>query len=596
MLLLLPAFVVFAPGLHYPFLGVDDLHHVVQNPALRDLSWRGIRFLFLEDTRDLRYLPLTYLSLAIDMRLWGDNPFGFHLTNLLLHMANTLLVFELVRRLFEDRLAAAVAALLFSIHPVQVESVAWVISRRNVLFLFFFLLSVWTYLGVARSSAGVPSAAPWRVRGALLASVVLYALACLSRVAAITLPAVLVLIDLVLDPARRPALGAFLRRSLPNKLAYLPVLAACFALSWKPDAPNPFARAYAFTPFEWAAIVGHNLFFYVTKVVVPTDLGWFYALPEPGALPAHFTAFTLGAVALAILVVWAFFRGAKGITFGLGWYLVTILPLAIVLFFFRDLPLLAADRYAYQSIIGLFVLAGLAASRLWENTRYRVPLGVLGATLVLSLMVAASEHRSAWRSTIALYEKLLEGHPTDEFQYRLALEYAAAGRQADAFAALEAAEAAPHRIFFMDFLYYRLRIAGLYVAKGDPAGAAAQVSAGLRAVPNAYEPDARADRLGFEVLADLYRRAGDGPAAHDARTRAEPLEDAPDQYFLRMWTHASPGQARAWLERQVTERPRDGRAWHRLAQQAALAGDASRATAARARARALGHPPGGRGP
>jgi len=171
---------LYWPALDYPFVSLDDHYGVVDNPGLRDLSWQGLRFLFFEDRHDFRYFPLAWLSLALDLHLFGLDPRYFHLTNVLLHLANTALVFWLVQALARDARVAFVTALLFGIHPLQVESVAWVSSRKNVLFLLFFLLSTLAYVAWARDRERRPG----RARAALGASVLLFLLSATAKTTA----------------------------------------------------------------------------------------------------------------------------------------------------------------------------------------------------------------------------------------------------------------------------------------------------------------------------------------------------------------------------------------------------------------------------
>jgi tetratricopeptide (TPR) repeat protein len=570
VLLLLPAVAVFAPGLGYPFVAIDDLHYVVHNPAIKDLSWDGLRFLFAEDTRDLRYFPLSYLSFAIDYRLFGLDAFFFHLTNLLLHLANTLLVAIVIGRVFRDAALGFWTALLFSIHPLQVESVAWVMSRKNVLFLLFFLLATVTYLAARdRTAAGRSGALPL-----MALSAASYLAACLAKTAALPLPVALLVIDLAreTDAVRRPL--DFLRRSLPSKLPYLVPAAIALVLSLGYDAPNPFRTDFGFDALEWLFIVGHNLVFYLEKTVWPLGLAPFYPLPEPGALPPRFAAFALLAAATIALTAWSAWRGWSVVFFALAWYLVTIAPNAVYPLFFSDLPILAADRYFYQSAIGILALPAAAGIGLWRaRPRWRVALAAAVAGVLCALVVVASAHRAHWRSTRALYVRILEEHPNDEFYYRLALLEAASGRKDEAFRALDAAESAPRRIFFMDFLYYRLQLARLLLEKGGAARAADEVQAAIDATPNAYEPFDAHTRLAWLYVADLRERAGDAAGRARALAAAGTARDDPEHGFVRAFAIALPEEAARFLSEQLTRDPEDAAAWHAYGIVAATTGD-----------------------
>ncbi len=586
LLLLAPAVAVFAPGLEYPFLALDDLHHVVHNPAIRDLSWDGIGHLFFGDVRDLRYFPVSYLSFAIDYRLFGLDASAFHITNLLLHLANTLLVAWLVGRIFGDTALGYLTALLFSIHPLQVESVVWVMSRKNVLFLLFFLLAAAAYLGGRRTS-GRPLAV-----GLLALSGSLYLLACLTKAAALPLPLALLLVDLARDEAQREPWD-FLRVHLPSKLAYVPpgLLAVWAFVAY--DAPNPFRTDFGFDLGEWVLITGHNFFYYVVKTAWPTGLAAFHPLPAAGALPGTFALYALGALALLGVTGLAIARGWRVSGFGLAWYLVTLAPNALYAAFFSDLPILVADRYFYQSAIGLLLLPSAAVLALWRGRPGWRPLAVvLAGAGVLSLAAAAAEHRRDWRSNVAIYRGILDEHPNDEFFYRLALAHHEAGRREEAFRALDAAATAPSKIFYLDFLYYRLALARVLLDKGDPGAAAEQVEAALAATPNAYEPfDARTP-LAYAWLADLRERAGDRAGAARARSAAAAAAVDPQHGFEETWLRTLPDEADRFLRRRTRADPADGAAWFGLGIRAELAGRDALARSHYARAAARGYPPG----
>jgi tetratricopeptide (TPR) repeat protein len=588
VLLLVPAILVFGPGLKYPFLDLDDAQGIVQHAAIRDLSWRGIRFLFLEDKLDLRYFPVTYLSLAIDYRLFGLDPFYFHLTNLILHLANTLMVGALVYALCRDELTAAITALVFSIHPLQIESVTWAISRKNVLFLFFFLASALVYLASVRRLPGKRGAAT----AGFVASALLYLLGCWTKTAAITLPAALVVIDYARDPdARRDPLG-FLRRSLPTKLVYVPMLVLVFVVAKRYQSTNPFQTHYGFSAFEWILVLGYNLFFYVAKTIAPFRLGVFYALPQPGALPLRFAVFAGLALLLLLVTMWAWWRDRRVVFVGLAWYLVTIAPLALLLVVYSDFPLLVADRYYYQSAPGLLLLPALGFTRLWRHRIAPRPvLAGAGALAVAALCVAAAEHRTAFRSDLTLYEELCAHDPTDEFAYRLALEYGKADRKEDAFRALDLAERSPSQMFFMKYFTNRLRISALYRERGSFGKAADQLEAGIEITPNHFEPRDARTPLAYMVLADLRERAGDWGGAARARAKAALAKPDRERFFEISWMTASPFEAKRFLEERIATDPNDAMNWYYFGLLAQLMGDERTAMERLDRAKQLGYRP-----
>ena len=195
----------FLPTLANGFLAWDDATNFLKNPHFRGLGWQQLRWMFTTFLLG-PYQPLSWVTLGLDYLIWGMNPFGYHLTNLILHAANALVFYYLARRLLSMTLAAAheefslqfgasLAALFFALHPLRVESVAWVTERRDVLSGLFFLLTLWCYVNMAQA-ATASGYKKW-----LSATLALYVLSLLSKATALTLPVVLLVLDVY--PLRR---------------------------------------------------------------------------------------------------------------------------------------------------------------------------------------------------------------------------------------------------------------------------------------------------------------------------------------------------------------------------------------------------------
>ena len=205
------AFLVFSPALLNGFVDWDDHINLTENPGYRGLGWTHIRWMFTTTLMG-HYIPVTWLSFGLDYTLWGMNPFGYHLTNNLIHAANTALFYLIALRLLgkastpdgrHARAAGAMAALFFGLHPLRAESVAWVTERRDV---------------CPACSSCSPSCCTWlrpcrrRARRRLLVgSVAVYALALMSKSIVMTLPVVLLLLD-VYPLGRLPLRGGRWRR------------------------------------------------------------------------------------------------------------------------------------------------------------------------------------------------------------------------------------------------------------------------------------------------------------------------------------------------------------------------------------------------
>ena len=256
------------------------------------------------------WMPLTWLSLALDWCIWGMNPFGYHLTSVLLHGLAAALFYLVARRLSRRRLpgrgewaltiGAALAALLFALHPLRVESVAWITERRDVLAGVFFLAAILAYLG-----RWTPDGAPHpHERLRYLASLALFAGALASKSMTVTLPAVLLVLDVY--PLRRLGagaggwLGGAARRVWLEKVPFvlLGTVAAAVAI-WIGSAVGNLAPMGRIGILERLAISAYSLVFYLWKTVVPLGLSPMYELPNP-IEPWHWT-FVGSALAIAVI-------------------------------------------------------------------------------------------------------------------------------------------------------------------------------------------------------------------------------------------------------------------------------------------------------
>lgn len=409
---------VFLPALRGDFLNWDDSINLVANPHYRGLGWLQIKWM-LTTTLMGHYIPVTWLSFGLNYALGGMNPWGYHAVNLLLHAANATLVYLIARRLLAAAgggsqtghatgpvlLGGAFAALVFGVHPLRVESVAWITERRDVLCGLFFLLAVLAYLkGIERGGGPRPA---WQAL-----SLAAFVAALLSKAAAMPLPAVLLLLDLY--PLRRR--GAGWRRLAIEKLPYA-ALAAATAVVALIVLPRG-AAVTSYDSYGVAARIGmvaYSLLFYPIKFVLPIRLSPMYELPARVDLTSWpFLPALLGVVVVtAALVRWRTRAPA-----GLGVWTYSILMVLPVSGVVHAGSQLVNDRYSYLSGIGFAVLAG--AGVLWVlrlRERGRVSMATVsvlaaGAALsVLTLGLAAWGQAQVWRDSETLWRWAVDIDP-----------------------------------------------------------------------------------------------------------------------------------------------------------------------------------------
>ena len=391
LMLLLTALclVVFSQGLQHGFTNLDDNLYVSANPELeRGLSSSGLRWAFTTRHGNL-WMPVTWVSFLADRQFFGPAPTGFHGTNIFLHLANTLLLYIIMRRLTGTIWRAGLIAALFAVHPLHVESVAWVAERKDVLSGFFFLLAIRFYLGYGPRLTVVR----------YLAALFCFALALMSKPMAVTLPVVLLLIDFWDPETRRP-----LKRLLLEKIPFLVLAAALAVVTYQIVQTRDMGAPVPIPLLDrlGQAFVYYGL--YLGKMFWPANLSVFYP-PEGLQYPAW--KILPWMVLLITLTVAAWWRRDRWrpVWIGFLWFLVMLLPVLDVV---QGGMQLMSDRYFYLPSIGLFVaVAWLAAHASEWRPFLRRAVPVLAIAAVLVLTVAAHRQTRVWQSSQTLFTHAL---------------------------------------------------------------------------------------------------------------------------------------------------------------------------------------------
>ncbi|HNW44132.1 MAG TPA: tetratricopeptide repeat protein [Elusimicrobiales bacterium] len=432
-------FAVFLPALNNGFLNWDDLQNLTENPHYRGLGPEQLKWMFTTSYLG-PYQPLSWMTLGLDYLAWGMDPFGYHLTNVLLHSLNALLCYLLCVKLFTPaggtetadlRLSAGFAALFFALHPLRVESVAWVTERRDVLCGTFYLLALLSYLST-RPAEGEPS--PWRRRLLPLAA---FFLALLSKGMAVSLPLVLVLLDIY--PLKRLPGGParwFSRETREIWLEKIPffALAAVFgALGYAFQAQaNALSSYQAFGFSQRAAQVLFAVVFYIRKTLLPLELSPFYKLPDGFGLLNWQSLLAGCAVAAITAAAIALRRSRPAVPAVWSFYLAALSPVAG---FVKLGVQSAADRYTYIPCLGFAVLAGAGLRACWRAAggRRRNSCALLACLILSGLAALTWRQQGIWRDSETLWRHTLALDPELDFpNYNLALALDAQGRTGEA--------------------------------------------------------------------------------------------------------------------------------------------------------------------
>lgn len=434
-------FLVYLPALRNDFVELDDAAYILDNPYIRSFNQELFRWAFFRFYA-ANWHPLTWLSHALDYALWGLNPLGHHLTNILLHAVNTLFVVVLASKLLEiarkrpspktsasfltDRtvlVAAGVTGLLFGLHPVHVESVAWVAERKDLLCALFFLASIIMY---ATHAAGISEAheleRKGEARGILchkiranrlyLASLGLFILALLSKPMAVTLPAVLLLLDWF--PLERIRDARTFRITLLEKLPFISLSLASSVFTVLAQKSGEAMVSTQLVPWPVRSLMAvRSLLGYLAAMIIPYDLAPYY--PYPGLREISlFRAEYLIPALLAIVITATFIILAKRQKMWFAawcYYTITLLP---VLGIVQVGGQAMADRYTYLPSLGPFLLAGLGASRVSVQTdtagnpRLVKTIGFSAAALFfLLLSILTVRQIGIWKNSMAAFDAIL---------------------------------------------------------------------------------------------------------------------------------------------------------------------------------------------
>ncbi len=408
----LAAAIFFAGSLHGGFV-YDDRVLVTNQPYIRDLSALGLHEIFTHQDYNRyspHYLPIRLLSYAVDYRLWGLNPFGFHLTNLLLHILNTILVSLLAMQIAGTAgkgngalkpLAGGIAGMLFGIHPLQVETVAWVSGRKDLLSTFFVLCAALLYLRSYMRPASKKT--DW----GMLCSLALFVLGMLSMATAAAFPLVLLAFEIFLAPgAGRGRIRLRIERLAPFFLIDAVIACMDMKLSFKSDLVSTWIGGSAFTHY---ITVATTPLLYVGKVFRPSQLCVEYSIHAQKVL---WNPLVLGAVLFwVLLAVWFISRGRKSPVYATfaAWAVLSLAPVMNLL----PTGKLIADRYFYMPSFGLFGLAGYMIARALVGRGAAARTAVLIALcFFIGLFGSATIRRIPdWRSEMTLWKSALKAEP-----------------------------------------------------------------------------------------------------------------------------------------------------------------------------------------
>jgi protein O-mannosyl-transferase len=392
--------IVFGAVRRFEFVNWDDPTYILENAnVLKGLSWETARWA-LTTASSPYWHPLTWLSHLLDVSMFGLDAGAHHLTNLLLHIANTLLVFGLLRRMTGAEGKSAFVAAVFAVHPLHVESVAWVAERKDVLSTFFWALTIWTYLSyVSRRSVARYTAV-----------MALFLLALMSKPMVVTLPAVLLLLDVW--PLRRSGSRSLVVEKIP--LFAMSAIASIATVL----VQNRVGAMATLDALPWHVRVSNAIAGYVGYLwttLWPARLAAFYPLK---LAPAWFVVSAAILLIAATMAAWRVRERHPYVIVGWGWFVITIAP---VIGFLQAGEQARADRFMYVPMIGLLLIVAWGvpevAARWLGAANLRKSLGAVAIVVVLVCSVTAHAQVQTWRSSVTLWRHAVEATPDSYIAY-----------------------------------------------------------------------------------------------------------------------------------------------------------------------------------
>lgn len=418
----------FLPSLKNDFVNWDDPLYIINNENIHDLSIKSIIKSFTSLINGV-YAPVTELSLAIDYRFSHLNPFGYHLTNLLFHLANTFLVYLFIFKLTKKEILAFIVMILFGVHPMRVESVAWITERKDVLYGFFYLLSLINYLNY------IDTEETSNKKQNLLSTYFFFLLALLSKPAAVPLPIVLIMVDwwrgrkfsksIVLE--KLPFFGiAFI-------FGLITMIGCSITSTNNIQFPANTFQSLSMNPIEYypqpcfwydkIALCSYSLVLYIVRLFWFTDLSAFYPFPQKinNYLPFIY---------YLSIIIWPIFGAVILLTYKKNkmWLFGILFFLSMIILTLPFKPIgnlsLIGERFTYIPYIGLFLIIATYIEKYFFNSKIPKKLQLTISALIISFFIIQTRAECrVWKNGISLWENISKLYPHEISYLNLAEAY-----------------------------------------------------------------------------------------------------------------------------------------------------------------------------
>ena len=439
-LIVLLTIVVYANSVSNGFVNWDDPVWVVNNPHIKSLSINSIWSMFTIFSNS-NYCPLTVLVHATEYHFFGLNPHAFHVVNLMLHIFNTLLVFYLMHLIFKRIELSVIVSVFFAIHPMHVESVVWITELKDVLYAFFFILSLIFYVKYINTKQNQVSSIKYhKQKTYYLLTFIFFILSLLAKSAAITLPVILILFDYYLKPINfKPSTINYWLNKLPFLL--VSIVFGIFAIKAQAAEHAIADITPYFNIIDRFFLVCYSVMYYIIRFFLPVSLSalHFYPLGLKGGLPWEYY---FAPVFIILIITGVVFSKdyRKLLLFGLLFFLVNI---SLVLQVIPIGQAIVAERYTYVPYIGLFLIVGklycdIADKKSKDKSQkskiYNLQSIIFKGALLIVILIfsyASYARTKVWKDGITLFTDVVDKYPGIFFGYEVKGESEAEAKDYD---------------------------------------------------------------------------------------------------------------------------------------------------------------------
>lgn len=385
--------IVFFPALNNAFTNWDDPALITENPLIKKLNAENIKRIFTEVYFG-NYQPLHILSYAIEYQFYKLNPVGYHITSLVMHLISTALVFVFVSLISQNKSIAVITALLFGIHPLHVESVAWAAERKDMLYAMFFISSLIFYVKYIKEEQ--------KAKYFVLAFI-LFALSIFSKAMAASLPPILFLLDFYYK-------RKFTFKIILEKIPFFALAVGIGLMATYSASTTDSISLHVYSLFERILIANFNLLAYVWKLILPVNLSAFYPYPArvEGSLPFYFYIAPFVVLVLLVLIILSLKKN-RNIFFGAGFFVASIV---LVLQLFPVGPTIMSERYSYLPSVGFFfVIAYFIQLAVEKKPSSKVFSYSCLAVYSLFLCITTYNRCEIWKDSMTLWTNVIEQFP-----------------------------------------------------------------------------------------------------------------------------------------------------------------------------------------